>query len=224
MNNEEDVNLYNIKGINGKFIPEEFAALRTNQLKIKVDKSTSKKIQKINKLSREVENEFIFTNPNHPGKSGQKEKYDFKYNTIIHINKKKIKYYIEEEYYDKFLNLIYSYLSNLFNGLNKDQVRKLYIDRQITDSVYIFSMKCFELIEENKKQYNYSKSKNLDTMIDNTEHYYHIRELSNKEIKEDCLLLVLKFQNVLEAIDQNLFKENINDLKEIYKEIEKLLV
>ena len=85
-------------------------------------------------------------------------------------------------------------------------------------------MKCFELIEENINQYNYYKSKTLYTMIDNTEHYYHIRELSNKEIKEDCLLLVFKFQNVLEAIEQNLFKENINDLKEIYKEIEKLLV
>ena len=38
-------------------------------------------------------------------------------------------------------------------------------------------MKCFELIEANKKPYSYSKSKNLDNMIDNTEYLYNIKKI-----------------------------------------------
>ena len=84
-------------------------------------------------------------------------------------------------------------------------------------------MKCFEIIETNQKQYNYSKSKNLDTMIDNTEHFYHIKEVKNDNIREDILLLIVKFQSVLEVVDAFLFKECILDLKEVYEETEKTL-
>ena len=223
MYTESNVNLYHITGINSEFLPEEFAALRTNHLNILVDKATSNKVQKIDKLSIERENEYIYTNPNHPGKKGRKLKYDFKYNIILHINKKKIIHFIQEEYYDKFFDLIHTYLSYVFNGSNKDQVKKLYNDKQITDSVYIFSMKCFELIEANKKPYSYSKSKNLDTMIDNTEHFYHIKEIKNENIKEDILLLIVKFQSVLQVVNEFLFMECINDLKEVYDEVEKIL-
>ena len=223
MYTEKNVSLYHATGINSEFLPEEFAALRTNHLRILVDKALSNKVQKIDKLSTDKESEFLYTNPNHPGRKGKKAKYDFKYNTILHINKKKLIYYIHEEYYYKFFDLIYTYLSYVFNGLNKEQVKQLYIDRQITDSVYIFSMKCFEIIETNQKQYNYSKSKNLDTMIDNTEHFYHIKEVKNDNIREDILLLIVKFQSVLEVVDAFLFKECILDLKEVYEETEKTL-
>ena len=84
-------------------------------------------------------------------------------------------------------------------------------------------MKCFELIEANKKPYSYSKSKNLDNMIDNTEHFYHIKEIKNENIKEDILLLIVKFQSVLQVVNEFLFMECINDLKEVYDEVEKIL-
>ena len=46
MYTESNVNLYHITGINSEFLPEEFAALRTNHLNILVDKATSNKVQK----------------------------------------------------------------------------------------------------------------------------------------------------------------------------------
>ena len=87
MYTEKNVSLYHVTGINSEFLPEEFAALRTNHLRILVDKSLSNKVQKIDKLSTDKESEFLYTNPNHPGRKGKKAKYDFKYNTILHINK-----------------------------------------------------------------------------------------------------------------------------------------
>ena len=60
MYTESNVNLYHITGINSEFLPEEFAALRTNHLNILVDKATSNKVQQIDKLSIERENEYIY--------------------------------------------------------------------------------------------------------------------------------------------------------------------
>ena len=65
-------------------------------------------------------------------------------------------------------------------------------------------MKCFELIEKNKKNYTYTKEKNKDNYLDTTENSFNIKVTMNTSYKEDALLLFLLVKDVCGACYRNI--------------------
>ena len=216
MFSDDNINLYHFTGINCEFVPEEFQKIHVNRLNIQVN-PFSNKILRGKNLSTINESEFVYIDPN-INKKNLKER-TFKYNTIIKLNKKKVLKYFESENYTEFFNLFKLYLISLFNGLNKEQIKKLYKNRQITDSVYLFAIKIFDIIDNNEKKYSYIKVTNPDNVFETTENFYKIKEVKNYTIKEDAMLIIIKFHSLLKVIDENVYKEEIEELNNIYEKI-----
>ena len=99
---------------------------------------------------------------------------------------------------------------------NKEKIKQLFYNQQITDSVYIYTMKCYELIDNNLKLYNYVKEKNIDNMFDTTETFFKIKIKTNPVIREDALCLLSKYQMLLSIADPLVFDKEITMLKDIY--------
>lgn len=190
---------------------------------------TNSKIGSLPNLTREQENEIIYTNPTLERKikseslsSHQQKgnKYNYQYNTMIQLNSKKIYSYFENQQYSDFFQLVNIYISSLFNGATKEQIMQLYNKQQITDSVYIFAMKCLDIIESNTKSYKYIKSSNSDNLLSATESFYKIILCYNSHLKDHSLLLLTKFQVLLGVIDKVAYKNEMKEIENIFKEFQ----
>jgi hypothetical protein len=185
--------------------------IKTNQLK------------PIGNLTCEQENEYMFSNSYktklHKSSSQPQinRNKSFHYNNLIHINKKKLMVYFLNQKYSKIFALFQIYLTNLFNGKHKEDIKELYDKHLINDSVYLYTMKCYELIDNNIKCYVYSKAKNIDNCLDTTENYFYIKQLNNNSVKEDLFMLLAKFQLLLLMIDKKVFKKEIENVSNLYK-------
>ena len=71
------------------------------------------------------------------------------------------------------------------------------------------------IIDNNEKKYSYIKSCNIDNAFETTENFYRIKEVKNYNIKEDTLLILIKFQNLLKVIDENIYKDEIEEIQNI---------
>ena len=167
-------------------------------------------------LTCEQEGEVVYSNPNHPLAFKKAKKFDYKFNSLIELNKKKIISYLENDKYSELFSLFQIYLRGLFNRADKEKIKELFYNQQITDSVYIYTMKCYELIDNNLKLYNYVKEKNIDNMFDTTETFFKIKIKTNPVIREDALCLLSKYQMLLSIADPLVFDKEITMLKDIY--------
>ena len=206
------INVYHAAWINSEFLPNEFNSIGNRHLR----KIQTNQLCPMKNLPTENESEYIYTNPNH---SKSSEKFEFSYNTLININQEKISNYFKLDKYIEFFSLFQLYLEDLFNGLKQPKIKELFYNQKISDSVYIYAMKCFELIEKNKKNYTYTKEKNKDNYLDTTENSYNIKVTMNTSCKEDALLLLSKFQMLLGIADKVIFAEDITMLKDLYSEL-----
>ena len=213
MNFEHKLNIYHATGLHSAFLPKEINSIGRTHLKI-ID--PSEKLSPMSNLTCEQESEIIYSNPNHPLRNKRAKKFDFKFNTLININKEKIETYLENDKYTELFPLFQIYLKEVFNGLDKEKVKELFYTQQITDSVYIYAMKCYDLINSNLKSYNYIKEKNTDNILDTTETFYKIKLKHNPVIKEDALCLISEYQMLLSIADKTLFEKEITILKNIY--------
>lgn len=71
------------------------------------------------------------------------------------------------------------------------------------------------IIDNNEKKYSYIKSCNIDNDFETTENFDRIKEVKNYNIKEDTLLILIKFQNLLKVIDENIYKDEIEEIQNI---------
>ena len=217
MFSDDNINLYHVTGINSEFVPEEFQKIHINRLNIKVD-PLSNKISKGKNLSIQNESEFVYIYPNTVENANIKNS-KLKFNTIVKLNKNKILNYFSTENYVEIFNLFKIYVISLFNGLNKEQIKKLYLNQKITDSIYLYAIKILEIIDNNEKKYSYIKSCNIDNALEITENFYKIKEVKNYNTKEDALLILIKFQSLLKVIDENIYKDEIEEIKNIYEKV-----
>ena len=217
MFSDDNINLYHVTGINSEFVPEEFQKIHINRLNIKVD-PLSNKISKGKNLSIQNESEFVYIYPNTVENANIKNS-KLKFNTIVKLNKNKILNYFRTENYVEIFNLFKIYVISLFNGLNKEQIKKLYLNQKITDSIYLYAIKILEIIDNNEKKYSYIKSCNIDNALETTENFYKIKEVKNYNVKEDALLILIKFQSLLKVIDENIYKDEIEEIKNIYEKV-----
>ena len=221
----KDVKLYHELNLKREIIPSNYELFHTNNSKVKQDNIIHSIFRPTGNISRTQENQFIYTNPNKeyyvlPNKNRKvktEEKYKFKFNNIINIEKNKIMTYFLCNNFEEFFSLIELYISNLFNGINIELIPGLFKRELITDSVYINVMKCIEIINENKQLYKRIFLRNTSNRLDTTEIICKIEEVEHINVKDDALLLLLKFIDLLKGIDEKIFIKEISKLNEIFQ-------
>jgi hypothetical protein len=195
------------------------------QIKTHPDYFNHSSLKPTGNISRYQENNFIYSNPNHdyykiPSKNKQlkkNEKYQFKFNNIINIEKNKIMTYFLCNNFEELFSLFELYIASLFNGINMELIPGLFKRELITDSVYINVMKCIEIINENKQLYKRIFLRNTSNRLDTTEIICKVEEVEHINVKDDALLLLLKFIDLLKGIDEKIFIKEISKLNEIFQ-------
>ena len=217
---EKDIKLYHDTNLNREVL------LKGNKLNENLNPFNSS-LKPTKNISRDQENQFVHSNPNNsyyriPSNIRvlkKNEKYKFGYNNIINIDKNKLNTYFLCNNYEKIFSLFELYIVNLFNGLSLESIINLYKNELITDSVYINVMKCIDLINESKKKYNHILLRNNNNRLDTTEIFIKLEENAslNLNIKDYALMLVLKFMDLLKFVDENLFSDDIDKLKQVFE-------
>ena len=221
----QDVKLFHELNLDREIIPSNYELFHTNNNKVKQDNIIHSIFKPTGNISRTQENQFIYTNPNKeyyvlPNRNRKiktEEKYKFKFNNIINIEKNKIMTYFLCNNFEELFSLIELYISNLFNGINIDLIPGLFKRELITDSVYINVMKCIEIINENKQLYKRIFLRNTSNRLDTTEIICKVEEVEHINVKDDALLLLLKFIDLLKGIDEKIFIKEISKLNEIFQ-------
>ena len=225
MIDENDVKLFHEVNLQREVVPKEYELFRTNKIKIYPDHFNHSSLKPIGNISRGQENQFVYSNPNHeffkiPSKNKKikkNEKYKFKFNNIINIQKNKLMTYFLCKSYEKLFSLFEFYLVNLFNGLSMESIIDLFKRELIPDSIYINAMKCINLINENKQLYKHTYFRNTNNRLDTTEIILKVEEIEHINSKDDALMLLLKFIDLLKSINEKLFSTQIDKLKEIFE-------
>ena len=221
----KDVKLYHELNLKREIIPSNYELFHTNNNKVKQDNIIHSIFKPTGNISRTQENQFIYTNPNKeyyvlPNKNRiikAEEKYKFKFNNIINIEKNKIMTYFLCNNFEELFSLFELYIASLFNGINMELIPGLFKRELITDSVYINVMKCIEIINENKQLYKRIFLRNTSNRLDTTEIICKVEEVEHINVKDDALLLLLKFIDLLKGIDEKIFIKEINKLNEIFQ-------
>ena len=222
---EKDVKLFHEINLQREILPSGYELYRTNKIKTHPDYFNHSSLKPTGNISRYQENNFIYSNPNHdyykiPSKNKQlkkNEKYQFKFNNIINVHKNKIMTYFLCNSYEKLFSLFEFYMVNLFNGLTLESIIDLFKRELIPDSIYINAMKCIKLINENKQLYKHTFIRNNNNRLDTTEIIIKVEEIKHINVKEDALLFVLKFIELLKSIDEKVFSNQINKLNDIFE-------
>ena len=221
----KDVKLFHELNLDREIIPSNYELFHTNNNKVKQDNIIHSIFKPTGNISRTQENQFIYTNPNKeyyvlPNKNRiikAEEKYTFKFNNIINIEKNKIMTYFLCNNFEELFSLFELYIASLFNGINMELIPGLFKRELITDSVYINVMKCIEIINENKQLYKRIFLRNTSNRLDTTEIICKVEEVEHINVKDDALLLLLKFIDLLKGIDEKIFIKEINKLNEIFQ-------
>ena len=200
MDNKEVI-LFHKLNIEREIIPNKYKLLNNNNSKC------SLKLK--NNLSRSQEDQFIFYN--------FKEKSKFKFNNIINIDKNKLIAYFLCNNYEELFSMFELYISSIFNGNNLEQITNLFERKMISDSIFVNALYCLNIIKLNKRKYNKYLLKNLNNTLETTEIIFNLEENNNNQMKNDALLLIIKFIELLRSIDEISFNKEIEKLKEVFE-------
>ena len=76
---------------------------------------------------------------------------------------------------------------------------------------------CLDIIKLNKRKYTKHLKKNFNNTFETTEIIFNLEENFNNQIKNDALLLISKFIELLKSIDEISFNKEIEKLTEVYE-------
>ena len=107
------------------------------------------------------------------------------------------------------------YIENVFNGTKVDKIPLLFKRNKISDSIFVNATYCISIIKKNKKAYNSYYINNNNNRLPFTEHILNSEEKTNKDLKFDSLLLILRFIELLNSIDETAYVKEIEKMKEI---------
>ena len=209
----EDTKLIHEMFIDREILPNNYELFRTNKIKLPTDYFGNSRLKSTENISTFQENQFIYTNPNKNKKVGQK--YKFKFNLIINIDKNMLMDYFSSKKYQKLFDLLELYIVYLFNGIKLEEISNLFKKELITDAIYVNFMKCALLIKKNKKLYKQIYLRNTNNILDSTEIISKFEEYKDKKEKDDALFLLEKFIDLLKSIDENLYGKEIEKLNEV---------
>ena len=87
----------------------------------------------------------------------------------------------------------------------------------ISDSIFVNALYCLNIIKLNRRKYNKYLLKNLNNTLDTTEIIFNLEENNNNQMKNDALLLIIKFIELLRSVDEINFNKEIEKLKEVFE-------
>ena len=199
---KKEVILFHKLNIERDIIPYKYKLLNNNN-----NSKCSLKLK--NNLSRSQEDQFIFYK--------FKEKSKFKFNNIINIDKNKLITYFLCNNYEELFSIFELYISSIFNGYNLEQISNLFERKMISDSIFVNALYCLNIIKINRRKYNKYLLKNLNNTLDTTEIIFNLEENNNNQMKNDALLLIIKFIELLRSVDEINFNKEIEKLKEVFE-------
>ena len=206
MANIDDINLFHKLNVEREIIPNKYQLL-INYINCKHYNKPN--LKSIGNLPRNHEDQYIFYNYDN------NENKNFRFNNFINIDKSKLMTYFLCNNFEELFSLIELYILNLFNGYNTDKISEIFKKGLITDSVFVNAIYCINIIKLNKKSYNKVLIKN-NSMLKTSEIMIKLKEISLKNPKNEALLLILKFIDLLKAIDEIGFIKEIEKLEDIF--------
>ena len=206
MENIDDINLFHKLNVEREIIPNKYQLL-INYINCKHYNKPN--LKSIGNLPRNLEDQYIFYNYDN------NENKIFRFNNFINIDKNKLMTYFLCNNFEELFSLIELYILNLFNGYNTDKISEIFKKGLITDSVFVNAIYCINIIKLNKKSYNKILIKN-NSMLKTSEIMIKLKEISLKNPKNEALLLILKFIDLLKAIDEIGFIKEIEKLEDIF--------
>ena len=206
MANIDDINLFHKLNVEREIIPNKYQLLiNYNNCK----HYNKPNLKSIGNLPRNHEDQYIFYNYDN------NENKNFRFNNFINIDKSKLMTYFLCNNFEELFSLIELYILNLFNGYNTDKISEIFKKGLITDSVFVNAIYCINIIKLNKKSYNKILIKN-NSMLKTSEIMIKLKEISLKNPKNEALLLILKFIDLLKAIDEIGFIKEIEKLEDVF--------
>ena len=206
MANIDDINLFHKLNVEREIIPNKYQLLISYNNCKHYNKPN---LKSIGNLPRNHEDQYIFYNYDN------NENKNFRFNNFINIDKSKLMTYFLCNNFEELFSLIELYILNLFNGYNTDKISEIFKKGLITDSVFVNAIYCINIIKLNKKSYNKVLIKN-NSMLKTSEIMIQLKEISLKNPKNEALLLILKFIDLLKAIDEIGFIKEIEKLEDIF--------
>ena len=107
------------------------------------------------------------------------------------------------------------YIENVFNGTKVDKIPLLFKRNKISDSIFVNATYCISIKKKNKKTYNSYYINSNNNRLSFTEHFLNCEEKTNQDLKFDSLLLILRFIELLNSIDETAYVKEIEKMKEI---------
>ena len=206
MANIDDINLFHKLNVEREIIPNKYQLLISYNNCKHYNKPN---LKSIGNLPRNHEDQYIFYNYDN------NENKNFRFNNFINIDKSKLMTYFLCNNFEELFSLIELYILNLFNGYNTDKISEIFKKGLITDSVFVNALYCLYIIKLNKKSYNKVLIKN-NSMLKTSEIMIKLKEISLKNPKNEALLLILKFIDLLKAIDEIGFIKEIEKLEDVF--------
>ena len=206
MANIDDINLFHKLNVEREIIPNKYQLLISYNNCKHYNKPN---LKSIGNLPRNLEDQYIFYNYDN------NENKNFRFNNFINIDKSKLMTYFLCNNFEELFSLIELYILNLFNGYNTDKISEIFKKGLITDSVFVNAIYCINIIKLNKKSYNKILIKN-NSMLKTSEIMIKLKENSLKNPKNEALLLILKFIDLLKAIDEIGFIKEIEKLEDVF--------
>ena len=206
MANIDDINLFHKLNVEREIIPNKYQLLISYNNCKHYNKPN---LKSIGNLPRNHEDQYIFYNYDN------NENKNFRFNNFINIDKSKLMTYFLCNNFEELFSLIELYILNLFNGYNTDKISEIFKKGLITDSVFVNAIYCINIIKLNKKSYNKILIKN-NSMLKTSEIMIQLKEISLKNPKNEALLLILKFIDLLKAIDEIGFIKEIEKLEDVF--------
>ena len=201
---KNDLKLFHRINIEREIIPNKYKLIKNIFNENNISKCS---LKFKDNLSRNQEDQFIIF----------KGKSNYKFNNIINIDKNKLITYFLCNNYEELFSILELYISNIFNGYNIEEISNLLERKIISDSVFVNVLYCLDIIKLNKRKYTKHLKKNLNNTFETTEIIFNLEENFNNQIKNDALLLISKFIELLKSIDEISFNKEIEKLTEVYE-------
>ena len=181
---KNDLKLFHRINIEREIIPNKYKLIKNIFNENNISKCS---LKFKDNLSRNQEDQFIIF----------KGKSNYKFNNIINIDKNKLITYFLCNNYEELFSIFELYISSIFNGYNLDQISNLFERKMISDSIFVNALYCLNIIKLNRRKYNKYSLKNLNNTLDTTEIIFNLEENNNNQMKNDALLLIIKFIELL---------------------------
>ena len=215
---DANINLFHRINTEREIIPNKYQLLSNNN---NLKNNSKPCFKSLGNLTKNQEDQIIYSNNNKSIESPIKIKNDFCCNNIINIDKNKIITYFLCNNYEDLLHLFELYIINIFNGNDIEKIPILFEKNLISDLIYVNAIYCINIIKLSQKS-NKTRLVSGENKLETTEVFFKVKESDDDNLRFEALLLILGFIELLRSIDETSYTKEIKKLKEIIEKVKQL--